>query len=132
MGRGPRIEPLLYDTLRQKIQTLSSEAVRIHLGPEITPARMKNYLPCIARQQNVPVTARRVPGGLLFWRPTDNDVQQAKEVVCKLRTARRGRQARQGRRQRASRGAPITYGNGEGGDSIIHLSRIRTMHFTPV
>jgi hypothetical protein len=44
MGCGPRMEPMLYDTLRQKIQSLSSEAVRIHLGPEIRPDRMKNYL----------------------------------------------------------------------------------------
>ena len=32
MARGPRLEPLLYETLRQKIQALSTEAVRIHLG----------------------------------------------------------------------------------------------------
>ena len=43
MGRGPRMEPLLYDTLRTKIQALSTEATRIRLGPEIQPARMKNY-----------------------------------------------------------------------------------------
>ena len=43
MGRGPRMEPMLYDTLRQKIQSPSSDATRIRLGPEITPQRMKNY-----------------------------------------------------------------------------------------
>jgi hypothetical protein len=37
MSRGPRMEPMLYDTLRQKIQSLSSEAVRIHLGPGHSP-----------------------------------------------------------------------------------------------
>jgi hypothetical protein len=68
MGRGPRIEPMLYETLRHKIQSLSTEAVRIHLGPEITPTRMKNYLLRIARDLNVPVTIRRVPGGVIFWR----------------------------------------------------------------
>ena len=36
MGRGPRMEPTRYDTLRQKIASLSTDAVRIHLGPEIT------------------------------------------------------------------------------------------------
>ena len=71
MGRGSRMEPMLYETLRQKIQTLSSDAVRIHLGPEITPNRMKNYLLHIARELNVPITVRRVPGGLLFWRSPD-------------------------------------------------------------
>jgi hypothetical protein len=88
MGRGPRMEPMLYETLRQKIQSLSSEAVRIHLGPEITPTRMKNYLLHIARELNVPVTIRRVSAGLLFWRSTDEDVQQAKEVGARLQTAK--------------------------------------------
>jgi hypothetical protein len=41
MGRGPRMEPMLYETLRHKIQSLSTEATRIQLGPEITPQRMK-------------------------------------------------------------------------------------------
>jgi hypothetical protein len=75
MGRGPRIEPMLYDTLRQKIQALSSEAVRIHLGPEIRPERMKNYLLRIARELNVPVTVRRVPGGVIFWRSSELDAR---------------------------------------------------------
>jgi hypothetical protein len=98
LGRGPRMEPMLYDTLRQKIQTLSSEAVRIHLGPEITPTRMKNYLLHIARELNVPITIRRVSGGVLFWRSTD-DVQQTKEIRGRLQTAQRSRQVRQGRRR---------------------------------
>jgi hypothetical protein len=75
MGRGPRMEPMLYDTLRQKIQSLSSEAVRIHLGPEIRPERMKNYLLRIARELNVPVTVRRVPGGVIFWRSSELDAR---------------------------------------------------------
>jgi hypothetical protein len=62
MGRGgPRMESMLYETLRQKIQSLSTEAVRIHLGPEIRPQRLKNYIHQIARELNVPVTVR---GGL--------------------------------------------------------------------
>jgi hypothetical protein len=88
MGQGPRMEPMLYDTLRQKIQSLASEAVRIHLGPEIRPQRMKNYILYIARELNVPITVRRVPGGLLFWRSTHEDLQQAKEVGARLQSAR--------------------------------------------
>jgi hypothetical protein len=75
MGRGPRMEPMLYDTLRHKIQALSSEAVRIHLGPEIRPERMKNYLLRIARELNVPITVRRVPGGVIFWRSSELDAR---------------------------------------------------------
>ena len=100
MSRGARMEPMLYDTLRQKIQSLSGEAVRIHLGPEITPTRMKNYLLRIARELNVPITVRRVPGGLLFWRSTDEDIQQAKEVGARLQTTQRRPRARpRGRRR---------------------------------
>src|SRR5919202_4910453 len=70
MGRGPRMEPMLYDTLRKKIQALSDNAVQIRLGPEIRPERMKNYLLRIARDLNVPVTICKVAGGVLFWRPS--------------------------------------------------------------
>jgi hypothetical protein len=106
MGRGPRMELMLYDTLRQKIQSLSTEATRIHLGLEITPQRMKNYLQAIARELNVPITVRRVPGGVIFWRSSDEDLQQAQEAASQLRgrrqqqTARKRPQARpQGRRR---------------------------------
>jgi hypothetical protein len=95
MGRGgPRMEPMLYETLRTKIQSLSSEAVRIHLGPEIRPQRMKNYIHQIARDLNVPLTVRRVSGGVIFWRSTDEDVQQAQEVGARLQTGQRTRKAR--------------------------------------
>jgi hypothetical protein len=100
MGRGPRMEPMLYDTLRQKIQALSSEAVRIHLGPEIRPERMKNYLLRIARELNVPITVRRVPGGVIFWRSSEEDLQQAQETASRLQTAWRRPQATPRGRQR--------------------------------
>jgi hypothetical protein len=87
MGRGPRMEPMLYDTLRQKIQALSSEATRIHLGPEIRPERMKNYMLHMARELNVPVTVRRVPGGVIFWRSSAADLQQAQGTASRLQAA---------------------------------------------
>jgi hypothetical protein len=102
MGRGPRMEPMLYETLRKKIQSLSTEAIRIRLGPEITPARMKRYLQAIARQLNIPVTVRKVPGGLIFWRAAEEDRQQAQEMASRLQTAqRRPGTTRRGRRRRA-------------------------------
>ncbi len=104
MGRGPRMEPMLYDTLRQKIQSLSGEATRIHLGPEITPTRMKSYLLRIARELNVPVTVRRVPGGVIFWRSTVEDIELAQEVAERLQTTQPRPQARpRGRRPRGTR-----------------------------
>jgi hypothetical protein len=101
MGRGPRMEPMLYDMLRTKIQALSDEATRIHLGPEIRPARMKRYILRMARELNVPVTVRRVPGGVIFWRSTDEDIQQAQEVGARLQTAQARQQARPNSRRRA-------------------------------
>ncbi len=102
MGQGPRMEPMLYDTLRQKIQALSSEAVRIHLGPEIRPERMKNYILRIARELNVPITVRKVPGGVIFWRSSGEDLQQAQEPASRLQTGQRQGRAHRGRRKRPS------------------------------
>ncbi len=105
MSRGPRMEPMLYETLRQKIQSLSDEAVRIHLGPEITPTRMKSYLLRIARDLAVPVTVRRMPGGLIFWRSTVEDIELAQEVAERLQTARQPQPqaSPRGRRPRGTR-----------------------------
>ena len=106
MGRGgPRMEPMLYDTLRQKIQSLSTEAVRIHLGPEIRPQRMRNYIHQIARELNVPVTVRRVPGGVIFWRSSEEDLQQAQEAASRLR-GRRQQETTQPPPQTRPRGRP--------------------------
>ena len=104
MGRGPRMEPLLYDTIKTKIQGLSDDAVRIRLGPEITQQRMKNYLLSIARELAVPVTVRKVPGGVLFWRSSDEDRHQAEELSQRLHGTRHQRsQARGGRRRTRAR-----------------------------
>jgi hypothetical protein len=101
MGRGPRMEPMLYETLTQKIQSLSEDAVRIRLGPEIRPERMKTYILRIARELNVPVTVRKVPGGVLFWRSSDEDLQQAQETANRLQSARQQPHTRpRGRRPR--------------------------------
>ena len=102
MGRGPRMEHLLYGTLRQKIQSLSIEAVRIRLGPEITPQRMKNYILRMARDLNIPVTVRRVPGGVIFWRSSEADLQQAQETASRLQTGQHQGPAHRGRRKRPS------------------------------
>jgi hypothetical protein len=103
MGRGPRMEPMLYDTLRNKIQSLSDRAARIRLGPEISPMRMKNYVLRIARAVSVPVTVRRVSGGVIFWRSSDEDIRQAEDMASRFQSARRRRQTRPAGRQRRAR-----------------------------
>ena len=98
MGRGPRMDPLLYEALKSKIQSLSDTAARITLPAGVSLTTMKNRILRIAAELKVPVTIRRVPGGLLFWRSTDEDLKQAKEVAQRLQAARRRRKARPGRR----------------------------------
>jgi hypothetical protein len=102
--RGPRMEPMLYDTLRQKIQSLAGDAVRVRLGPEIRPERMKNYILRIARELSMPVTVRKVSGGVLFWRSHEEDLQQAQETATRLQTAQRRQTTRpRGRGPRGTR-----------------------------
>jgi hypothetical protein len=38
------MEPMLYATLRTKIQALSTDATRVRLGPDMRPERMKRCL----------------------------------------------------------------------------------------
>jgi hypothetical protein len=76
----------------------------VRFGPEIRPERMKNYILRMLCSLNVPVTVRRVPGGLIFWRSTDEDVQQANEAEARRQTAQRRQMSRpRGRRPRGTR-----------------------------
>jgi hypothetical protein len=94
-------EPMLYDTLHTKIQSLSTEATRIRLRPEIRPERMKNHILRIARDLDVPVTVRRALDGVIFWRSSDENIQQAQGTANRLQTAqRRSSTTRHGRRRR--------------------------------
>ena len=108
MGRGPRMDPQLYQQLRTRIHSLSDQAVRLTI-PDGTrqTTTMKSRIQRVAAEFGIPVTIRRVPGGLLFWRSSDEDIQQAKEVEARLQTGRqigksaqRRPQARPGRRHR--------------------------------
>ncbi len=101
IGRGPRMDPALYQALKENIQSLDNTATRISLPEGTSPTTMKNRLLRVAAELNTPLTVRRVPGGLLFWRSTDEDVQQAKEVAGRLHTARSKGQTRGNRRRRA-------------------------------
>jgi hypothetical protein len=100
MGRGPRMDPQLYQELRTRMQSLSDQAVRMMIPDGTSRATMKNRIRSVAAELGVPVTIRRVSGGLLFWRSTEEDIELAKEVGSWLQTAQRGRQARPGRRRR--------------------------------
>ncbi len=91
MGRGPRMDPILYNALKSKISSLAHSAARMNLPTGVSPVTMKNRILRVATELRVPVTVRRVPGGLLFWRSTDEDIKQAKEVAARLQAAQQRR-----------------------------------------
>jgi hypothetical protein len=65
---------------------------------------MKAHILRVAAELGMPVTIRRVPGGLLFWRSTDEDIPQAKEMASRLQTTQQRPQARpRGRQPRGTR-----------------------------
>jgi len=104
MGRAPRMPADLYDALRTRIASLDAQAVRITLPQDASLATMKNRILRVAEELRVPVTIRKVFGGLLFWRSTDEDIHQAHEIASRLQRARRSPQTRtRGRWPRTSR-----------------------------
>jgi hypothetical protein len=73
----------------------------MHLPAGVSAVTMKNRILRVAGELRVPVTVRRVPGGLLFWHSTDEDIKQAREVAARLQAAQQRRAGpRPGRRRR--------------------------------
>jgi hypothetical protein len=104
MSRGPRIDPDLYRALQQKLQSLDNTAARMTIPEGTSPTTMKNRILRVAAELDMPLTIRKVPGGLLFWRSTDEDRTQAQETAHRLQTARKPRQTtRQNRTDRPRR-----------------------------
>ena len=100
MGRGPPMDPALYHAFKGKIASLGDTATRLTLPEGTSPTAMKHRILRVAGEINIPVTIRRVPGGLLFWRSTEEDIQQAKEVGARLQSGqRRPRRRPRGRRR---------------------------------
>jgi hypothetical protein len=89
MSRGSRMDPELSHALQAKITSPDTTATRLTLPEGTTPTTMKNRILRVAEALNIPVTVRKVPGGLLFWRSTDNDLQQATAVGQRLQAARK-------------------------------------------
>jgi hypothetical protein len=100
MGRGPRMDPVLYQALSTGVQSLSDQAVRMIVPEGTPPTTMKNRILRVSAELKVPVTIRKVSGGLLFWRSTDDDLQQAKEIAQRLQSGRKPRQMTRGNRRR--------------------------------
>ena len=101
MSPGPRMDLELYHALKVKIKLLDNTATRLTIPEGTSTTTMKNRILRVAAEMGIPVTIRRVPGGLLFWRSTDEEFQQAIEVVQRLQgaqqpphTTRRGQRRR--------------------------------------
>lgn len=92
------MDPTLYQAFKEKIQSLDNTATRVTIPEGTSPTTMKNRILRVAAELDIPVTIRKVPGGLLFWRSTAEDVTQAREIAERLQGARRGRP--RGRRRR--------------------------------
>jgi hypothetical protein len=88
IGRGSRMDPALYHALRTKIQLLTTQAVRMPIPAGTSPVTLKNRILRVALELKMTLTIRKVPNGLLFWRSTDDDLQQAHELSSRLQTAR--------------------------------------------
>jgi hypothetical protein len=83
------MDPELYQAFKGKIQSLDNTATRLTLPEGTRPTTMKNRILRVASELNTPVTVRRVPGGLLFWRSTAEDLAPAKAVAQRLPPAQR-------------------------------------------
>jgi hypothetical protein len=68
------MDPQFYQELRTRMQSLSNQAVRMAVPDGTSLTTMKNRIRHVAAELGIPVTIRRVPGGLLFWRSTEADI----------------------------------------------------------
>jgi precorrin-4 methylase len=104
MSRGPRMDPQLYQELRTRIQSLSDQAVRMTITNGTSQNTMKNRILRVAAELGIPVTIRRVPGGVIFWRSSAENIEQAQEAANRLHTGRQTGKTTQPRPQARSRG----------------------------
>jgi hypothetical protein len=87
IGRGPRMDPELYHALHQKLQSLDNSATRMTIPEGTSSTTLKNRILRVAAVLDIPVTIRKVPGGLLFWRSTDEDVSSTLALLRGVRLA---------------------------------------------
>jgi hypothetical protein len=99
MGRGLRMNLPLYQQPRTTLLSRLDRTVRITIPDGTHPTTMKNRILRRAAEFGIPVTIRRMSGGLLFWRSTDEDLQQAIEAAQHAQTTRMKSRTRRGRRR---------------------------------
>jgi hypothetical protein len=80
------MDPQIYE-LRMRIQSLSDQAVRMTIPDGINPTTMRNWIHRVAAEVRILITIRRVPGGLLCGRSTDEARPHATAVTQRMQTA---------------------------------------------
>jgi hypothetical protein len=68
------MDPELYRALKEKIASLDNTVTRVPIPEGTRPTTLKHRILRGTAELSIPVTVRRVLGGLLFWRLTDEDL----------------------------------------------------------
>jgi hypothetical protein len=66
LSRGPRMDPRLYQALKDKILSLGNMTARMTRPEGTSPNTMKHRILRVAAELNTPVTICRAPGDHLF------------------------------------------------------------------
>jgi hypothetical protein len=77
--RRSRLDPLLYQSLVNELQTLSAQpeqAISVTLPPETRYATMKARLQRMAKRMHLQLTIRKTPEGLVCWQETPEEEKQ--------------------------------------------------------
>jgi hypothetical protein len=67
------MDAFLSQALTSKIPSLTTTAARMNLPEGVHATTMKHRMLRMAAELTVPVIIRRIAGGLLFWRSTDEE-----------------------------------------------------------
>jgi hypothetical protein len=77
--RGSRLDPVLYQSLVNELQTLSAhpeQAISVTLPPETRYATMKARLQRMAKRMHLQLTILKTPEGLVCWQETPEEEKQ--------------------------------------------------------
>jgi hypothetical protein len=101
MSRGSRMDSERYHTLTQYIPMLDTTGARMPPLERLNLVTMRSRILHLATELSIPITMRKIPRGLLFWRSTDEGLHQPKDVAQRRHTGQRTSRSPPGRCQRA-------------------------------
>ena len=95
------MNPELYHALKEKFQSLDNAATRMSLPEGTSPTTMKNRILRVAAELNIPVTVRKIPGGLSSGAPPRKISNKPQKLPSVYAPPSGPHAARPGRRRRA-------------------------------